>query len=106
MTAAAVGPVGERERIAELDVLRGLALFGVLAINFNGVAGPGFGMTEAQAAALPTAPLDYYTNWILRWLMSDKANTVFATLFGLGFYLQMQRGVGKPGFEARYARRL
>ena len=103
---ATAGPVGEQERIAELDVLRGLALFGVLAINFNGIAGPGFGMTEAQAAALPTATLDYYTNWIVRWLMSDKANTVFATLFGLGFYLQMQRGRGKPGFEGRYARRL
>jgi uncharacterized protein len=38
--------------------------------------------------------------------MSDKSNTIFATLFGLGFYLQMQRGAGKPGFEARYARRL
>lgn len=100
------GPVGERERIAELDVLRGLALFGVLAINFNGIAGPGVGMTEAQAAALPTATLDYYTNWIVRLLMSDKSNTVFATLFGLGFYLQMRRGTGKPGFEMRYARRL
>ncbi|HZB70252.1 MAG TPA: hypothetical protein VE403_07805, partial [Sphingomicrobium sp.] len=106
MNAAALGPVGERERIAELDVLRGLALFGVLAVNLNGVAGPGFGMTEAQAAALPTATLDYYANWIVRWLMADKANTVFATLFGLGFYLQMQRGMGKPGFEGRYARRL
>jgi uncharacterized protein len=104
--AAAAGPVGERERIAELDVLRGLALFGVLAINFNGFAGPGFGMSEAQAAALPTATLDYYTNWVARWLMGDKANTVFATLFGLGFYLQMQRGSGRPGFEARYVRRL
>ena len=34
------------------------------------------------------------------------SNTVFATLFGLGFYLQLQRGSGKPGFEARYRRRL
>ena len=31
---------------------------------------------------------------------------MFATLFGLGFYLQMKRGEGKPGFEARYSRRL
>ena len=29
------GPVGERERIAELDVLRGIALFGVLTMNFS-----------------------------------------------------------------------
>lgn len=101
-----VGPVGERERIAELDVLRGLALFGVLTMNFVGFTGPGFGLTEAQAAALPTAGIDYYTYWGVRWLIGDKANTVFATLFGLGFYLQLQRGSGRPGFEARYRRRL
>lgn len=103
---SAVGPVGERERIAELDVLRGLALFGVLTMNFVGFTGPGLGLTQAQAAALPTAGIDYYTYWGVRWLIGDKANTVFATLFGLGFYLQLQRGSGRPGFEARYRRRL
>ena len=106
MNEAAAGPVSERHRIAELDVLRGLALFGVLAVNFNGFTGPGFGIAEARAEALPTASLDYYTSWVLRWFMADKANTVFATLFGLGFYLQMQRGAGTPGFERRYTRRL
>ncbi len=100
------GPVSGNERIVELDVLRGIALFGVLAMNFVGVAGPGFGMTQAQAAALPTASIDYWIYWGVRWLIGDKANTVFATLFGLGFYLQLQRGVGKPGFEQRYRRRL
>lgn len=100
------GPVAEKQRIAELDVLRGVALFGVLTMNFVSLAGPGFGMTEVQAAALPTATLDHYSYWGVRWLIGDKANTVFATLFGLGFYLQLQRGSGKPGFEARYRRRL
>lgn len=100
------GPVGEGERITDLDVLRGIALFGVLTMNFVAFAGPGFGLTEAQAAALPTASLDYYTHWGVRWLIGDKANTVFATLFGLGFYIQMTRGEGRPGFEARYRRRL
>ena len=103
---AAIGPVVEGDRIEELDVLRGLALFGVLAMNFAWVGGPGFGITEAQAAALPTATLDYYAYWGIRWLIGDKANTVFATLFGLGFYLQMKRGEGRPGFEKRYSRRL
>lgn len=100
------GPVTERERIAELDVLRGIALFGVLTMNFVWIAGPGVGITEAQAASLPTAGLDYWAYWGVRWLIGDKANTIFATLFGLGFYLQLQRGSGKPGFEARYRRRL
>jgi uncharacterized protein len=106
MAKTAVGPVAEKERIRELDVLRGVALFGVLTMNFAWIAGPGVGITEAQAAALPTAGADYYAYWGIRWLIGDKANTVFATLFGLGFYLQLQRGSGKPGFEGRYRRRL
>ena len=100
------GPVTEQERIGELDVLRGIALFGVLTMNFLWITGPGGGITEAQAAALPTATADHYVYWGVRWLIGDKANTVFATLFGLGFYLQLQRGSGKPGFEARYRKRL
>lgn len=100
------GPVSASERIQELDVLRGIALFGVLATNFLVFVEPGFGLTEAQAAALPTATLDYYAQWAVRWLIAGKANTVFAALFGLGFYLQITRGEGRPGFEARYRRRL
>ena len=106
MDRAVAGPVGQNERISELDVLRGIALFGVLTMNFIWIAGYGVGITEAQATALPSDRLDFYTYWGVRWLIGDKANTVFATLFGLGFYLQLQRGSGKPGFEARYRRRL
>lgn len=100
------GPVTAKQRIQELDVLRGIALFGVLVMNLIGFAGEGVTITEAQMAALPTASIDHGTYWGVRWLIGDKANTVFATLFGLGFYLQLQRGEGKPGFEARYRRRL
>jgi uncharacterized protein len=106
MNSAAVGPVAARDRIAELDVLRGLALFGVLVMNFVAFAGEGVMITEAQMAALPTAAIDDRAYWGVRWLIGDKANTVFATLFGLGFYLQLQRGEGRAGFEARYRRRL
>ncbi len=100
------GPVSGRDRVTELDVLRGIALFGVLTMNFVWIAGYGVGITDAQAIALPSDRLDYYSDWGVRWLIGDKANTVFATLFGLGFYLQLQRGSGKPGFEARYRKRL
>lgn len=101
-----VGPVAERERIVELDILRGFALFGVLTMNFVGFAGAGVMATEAQLAALPTAAIDKYALLGVEWLIGDKANTMFATLFGLGFYLQMKRGEGRPGFEKRYSRRL
>ncbi len=102
---ASSGPVGERERIAELDVLRGIALFGVLTMNFVALASYAVA-TQPQLAALPTAALDEAALVGVRWLIGDKANTVFATLFGLGFYLQLKRGEGRPGFEARYRRRL
>lgn len=103
---SSVGPIGERERVRELDVLRGVALFGVLVANFVGFAGEHVLTTPAQLAALPTAAIDRPLYLLVEWLIGDKANTMFATLFGLGFYLQMQRSAGKPGFEARYARRL
>jgi uncharacterized protein len=44
---------------------------------------------------------------VLEWLFVDKANTLFAFLFGLGFYLQMQRlQLRGADFEALYRRRL
>lgn len=99
------GPVTGRERITELDVLRGMALFGVLTMNFVAFAGDMM-ITPAQKEALATTSADWWTSNGVRLFIGDKANTVFATLFGLGFYLQMKRGEGRPGFEARYRRRL
>jgi uncharacterized protein len=104
--ARAAGPVAEGERIIELDVLRGVALFGVLTMNFVAFTGDSVIATGAQIAALPTAAIDQQAYFAVRWMIGDKANTMFATLFGLGFYLQMQRGESKPGFERRYSRRL
>ena len=103
---ATVRPVGERERIAELDVLRGVALLGVLIMNFVAFASAGVMATDEQLLALPTIALDDPAYEAVRLFVGDKANTVFATLFGLGFYLQLKRGAGRPGFEARYRRRL
>lgn len=106
MSDSNAGPVGERERIAEMDILRGVALLGVLTMNFIAMAGPGYLATTAQLNSLPTAPIDWWAYEFVRLFIGDKANTTFATLFGLGFYIQMTRGEGKPGFEARYRRRL
>jgi uncharacterized protein len=99
---ATAGPVGERERIAEMDILRGVALLGVLLMNFVAFAGVGWLATESQLKSLSTYHLDWWAYEFIRLFVGDKANTVFATLFGLGFYIQMSRGEGKPGFEARY----
>ena len=94
-------PVSERDRIGEVDVLRGMALLGVLIMNFTAFAGSGIMATSDQLSALPSAGADYWAYEAVRVLVGDKANTVFATLFGLGFYIQLSRSEGKPGFERR-----
>ncbi len=99
-------PVLQSERVAELDVLRGFALFGVLVSNFVGFAGGGLMATDNQLHALPTSQIDHVVDFIVQWLVVNKANTLFATLFGLGFYIQISRNGDRPGFTRRYSRRL
>ncbi|WP_369025101.1 DUF418 domain-containing protein [Qipengyuania sp. RANM35] len=99
-------PVAQNERIDEIDVLRGFALSGVLIANFVGFAGGGLMATDAQLDALATARIDHIADLGVEWLVANKANTLFATLFGLGFYIQISRNGDRPGFTRRYSRRL
>jgi uncharacterized protein len=93
--------------VFELDVLRGVALFGVLLINLTDFARPDLMATEEQLLALPTAAADGVLHELLDWLVAGKAYTLFAFLFGLGFYVQMQRSAARGGnFDAIYLRRL
>ena len=72
-SAASPAPVGVGERVEELDVLRGVALFGVFLMNMlflNHVVA-----VERQLLSLPTGPLDYTLDEIAAWLVADKANT-------------------------------
>jgi uncharacterized protein len=100
-----VGPVSLSERIVFIDVLRGMALFGILAANMRAFF----------------APLDCYDNIgvlfhsradVLAQLFIDgfiqgKFISIFSFLFGMGFAIQMSRaearGVRFMGF---YPRRL
>jgi uncharacterized protein len=83
--------VSVAERVQVMDVLRGVALFGVFLMNLTAFATAPIMATEEQLLSLPTAAWDFTLMQVLRWLFMDKANTMFAFLFGLGFYLQMQR---------------
>ena len=74
-----------------MDVLRGVALFGVFLVNLTQFASVNVMSTETQLLSLPWAPIDLALYDVLGWLFFDKANTIFAFLFGLSFYLQMQR---------------
>ena len=100
-------PVAIGDRVELMDVLRGVALFGVFLMNLTVFAQAGVMSTEQQLLSLPTAPLDHALAQVLAWLAMDKANTLFAFLFGLGFYLQMQRLEARGvDFVPLYRRRL
>ncbi|MEE2525772.1 DUF418 domain-containing protein [Hyphobacterium sp. HN65] len=104
--ASSAAPVSAKERITDMDVLRGFALLGVFIANivfFNAHVVS----TEEQRAALSTAGIDGWTELLVNLFVNDKANTLFAFLFGLGFYVQMDRLSQRfDNFVAIYARRL
>jgi uncharacterized protein len=103
----AVTPIGTEQRVRELDVLRGVALFGVFLMNMIGLTEAEVMSTSIQLESLQTAHLDHISLSVINWLFLDKANTLFAFLFGLGFYLQMERIEARGADFARiYRRRL
>jgi uncharacterized protein len=99
------GPVSLSERILFIDVLRGMALFGILAANMRAFFAPldcyeHIGVLfHGHADVLAQAFIDVF--------IQGKFLTIFSFLFGMGFAIQMSRaearGVRFMGF---YPRRL
>ncbi len=99
------GPVAQAARIDSIDVLRGVALLGILAMNIQAFAMP-------QAAYFnPTAYGDLTgTNlyvWIAgRMLADQKFMTVFSMLFGAGVVLMAGRAEARGNVRRLHYRRM
>src|SRR6202451_4527412 len=98
-------PVGEKERIVSIDVLRGFALLGILPMNIQY-----FSMISA-AYSNPTAYGNMsganYWVWLLCHVFADeKFMTIFSMLFGVGILLMTSRieAVGKSSAGLHYRR--
>ncbi len=94
--------VTQKERIVSLDIIRGLALFGILFIN-----------VAAYQVIVEGGPIPDYSgiNGIIDTLIDifieKKFFSIFSFLFGVGFYIFASRAEArgdKPGW--RFARRL
>jgi uncharacterized protein len=98
-------PVSLAERIAFIDVLRGMALFGILAANMRAFVAPMDAYFNIDALYPDRA--DVIAQFCVDWLFQGKFVSIFSFLFGLGFAMQMSRaearGVSFLGF---YPRRL
>jgi uncharacterized protein len=92
-------PVAEPERIASIDVLRGVALLGILLLNIRSFSMPG------AAYMNPTAFGDLtganYWVWYLTQLLGDqKFMSIFSMLFGAGIVLMTTRAEQRSGHSA------
>lgn len=103
--AVPAGPIPSGERVEAIDVLRGLALFGIVAANARGFAGPAAIYFE-PSRMWPALP-DRLVQAAIDIFVQGKFITIFALLFGVGFAVQMSRAAARGGrFAGIYSRRL
>jgi len=96
-------PAPARDRIVVLDVLRGVAVGGILLANtfvFFGL----FLIPPERAAAFSSHSLDRVVEFAEHVLVEGKFYSIFSLLFGIGFGMQLARG-GEASM-ARFRRRL
>ncbi len=87
-------PTTANQRLKEIDIIRGFALFGVLLVNLTMIDRTLFG-SLTSFRALQGA--DAAASFIIYFLAQGKFYTIFSFLFGLGFFLFMD----KPDPEKR-----
>ncbi|MFL5488607.1 MAG: DUF418 domain-containing protein [Gemmatimonadaceae bacterium] len=93
-------PVGER--IQALDILRGVAVAGILLANVQVFFGLTF-MPPDRIAALSTVAADRVASFLEHVLVDGKFYSIFSLLFGIGFGVQLARGgdAALPRFKRR-----
>lgn len=98
-------PVAAGERVGSLDLLRGVAVLGILALNIQSYAMPG------SAYMNPTAYGDFeginYWVWYVSHLLGDmKFWSIFSMLFGASVLIQTSRceATGRSAIGVHYRR--
>lgn len=87
-------PVSEAERIHQLDVIRGFALFGIFFVNMPTFLQPALFLPEDGLPA-DHSMLDVWIRLLFNMFVQTKFYTIFSFLFGAGFYLFMSRAEAK-----------
>jgi uncharacterized protein len=98
-----IGPVPGQERIEAIDILRGVAIMGILIVNmglFSLPEGP-------RARELWPNVVDGTVERLILFFAQEKFKTLFSFLFGLGLAVQMMRADARGArFLPLYSRRL
>lgn len=101
-----INPTTPNERLESLDIVRGFALFGIFLVNMPAFQWPDL---LAQLYLLPESlsALDEWIRLFFDLLIQGKFYTIFAFLFGVGFYLFMNKASNQgDGGWRLYLRRI
>lgn len=102
MSNSQIAPISLQERIEILDVLRGLAICGILIGNMQWFSGYGM-MPASLAAQNPLA--DKITHFLVHFFIEGKFYSIFSFLFGFGFALQIARAEERGDLKASLFKR-
>lgn len=94
------------ERIQILDILRGMALMGILIVHFVTGIHWAFASPE-QKALMPFPEINVIVGPVIDFFLTDKSRTLFAFMFGLTFFIQIKSAEhnSKP-FQRAFLKRL
>lgn len=99
-----LAPITISERIDAMDILRGLALVGILLMNVEW-----FNRAIASLGSQDTSltGLDHAIGWLIRCFVEGKFYKLFALLFGMGFAVMLIRAKeAERPFGAWFSRRM
>ena len=102
MALTVTAPVQAGDRMDVLDVLRGIAVLGILLVNVESFIGYGF---LPAAAPLPGSRFDARAAFLIEFLVQGKFYCLFSFLFGVGFSVFVQRASARGVDAIRLFRR-
>jgi len=96
-------PLGKGERVIELDVLRGFAIFGILLMNIEYFTTP---LQDLFFEFSSYSGINNVVDVLTEIFITGKFVTLFSVLFGMGFAVMQIRSAKKGiNFNALYLRR-
>lgn len=85
---AALTPVAPKDRVFTLDMLRGWAILGILAVNAMAFAWPfSIEADPTLARPWPESPANVLGTWVVDVFFQDKFRSLFSMLFGVSVFL-------------------
>jgi uncharacterized protein len=93
-------PTGKAERLIAIDVVRGVAVLGILAMNILSIGLPGAARLNPMIAG-GFQGKDRYLWWIGYLFFDEKMIALFSMLFGAGLVLQAERAIRSGHSPAR-----